>query len=208
MKHKPLLRAIVCFLLFFTIACNNLQEDSSHNDADVKASKAVSFSYTSGSSHVFEVTEDTQTVMLSGDIAGKQLYLVKANPTDSAMDVDFIFSLADQIRHNNDYPFQLYSATIPASTDMIDGVSYVIADEKGVKDLMKVFLAGGDVGSQSSGVEGVLKDEEEAGSETGTASSSASSIISSSSSYGSSASSGYQTRSSTSSASSSPASAA
>ena len=117
--------------------------------------------------------------------------------TDSAMDVDFIFSLADQIRHNNDYPFQLYSATIPASTDMIDGVSYVIADEKGVKDLMKVFLAGGDVGSQSSGVEGVLKDEEEAGSETGTASSSASSIISSSSSYGSSASSGYQTRSST-----------
>lgn len=65
--------------------------------------------------------------------------------TDSAMDFDFIYSLADQIRHNNDYPVTLYTATIPASTDTIDGVSYVIADEAGVAEMMDVFLAGGDV---------------------------------------------------------------
>lgn len=67
--------------------------------------------------------------------------------TDSAMDVDFIYSLADQIRHNNDYPVQLLSATIPASTDMVDEVSYVIADKAGLKEMMDVFVAGGDVGA-------------------------------------------------------------
>ena len=65
--------------------------------------------------------------------------------TDSAMDVDFIYSLADQIRHNNDYPVRLYSATIPASVDMVDGVSYVIADKQGVREMMDVMLSGGDV---------------------------------------------------------------
>lgn len=88
--------------------------------------------------------------------------------TDSAMDVDFIFSLADQIRHNNDYPVQINSATIPASTDMIDGVSYVIADQEGVDELMKVFLAGGDVSASSSGVEGELKEDDEESGATGT----------------------------------------
>ena len=67
--------------------------------------------------------------------------------TDTAMDVDFIYSLADQIRHNNDYPVRLYSATIPASTDMLDGVSYVVADKSGVEEMMSTFMAGGDVGS-------------------------------------------------------------
>lgn len=70
--------------------------------------------------------------------------------TDSAMDVDFIFSLADQIRHNNEYAVQVYSATIPATTSTIDGVSYVLADEAGVADMMEVFLAGGDVGAGSA----------------------------------------------------------
>ena len=65
--------------------------------------------------------------------------------TDSGMDVDFIYSLADQIRHNNDYPVQLFSATIPASTTMLDGVSYVVADTNGVSEMMDVFMAGGDV---------------------------------------------------------------
>lgn len=65
--------------------------------------------------------------------------------TDSAMDVDFIFSLADQIRHNNDYPVTMYTATIPATTKTIDEVSYVIADEAGVADMMDVFVEGGDV---------------------------------------------------------------
>ena len=73
--------------------------------------------------------------------------------TDSAMDADFIFSLADQIRHNNDYPVQVFSATLPASTDMIDGVSYVIVDQAGTDELMKVFLAGGDVSGGSAEAE-------------------------------------------------------
>ena len=65
--------------------------------------------------------------------------------TDTAMDVDFIYSLADQIRHNNDYPVQLYSATIPASTAMVDGVSYVIADQAGLADMVRAFLMGEDI---------------------------------------------------------------
>ena len=65
--------------------------------------------------------------------------------TDSGMDVDFIYSLADQIRHNNDYPVTLYTATIPASTGMENGVSYVFADRAGIADMMEVFLAGGDI---------------------------------------------------------------
>jgi len=78
--------------------------------------------------------------------------------TDKAMDVDFIYSLADQIRHNNDYPVTLYSATIPATTAMIDGVSYVIADQAGVNDMMAVFTAGGDV-SDGSGSETITENE-------------------------------------------------
>jgi len=78
--------------------------------------------------------------------------------TDKAMDVDFIYSLADQIRHNNDYPVTLYSATIPATTAMIDGVSYVIADQAGVNDMMAVFTAGGDV-SGGSGSETITENE-------------------------------------------------
>lgn len=65
--------------------------------------------------------------------------------TDTAMDVDFIYSLADQMRHNNDDPFTMYSATIPASTGMVGDVSYVIADKAGVAEMMKIFMACGDV---------------------------------------------------------------
>lgn len=67
--------------------------------------------------------------------------------TDSGMDVDFIYSLADQMRHNNDDPLTLYTATIPATTGMIGDASYVIADSAGVAELMQVFLACGDVGA-------------------------------------------------------------
>ena len=67
--------------------------------------------------------------------------------TDTAMNVDFIYSLADQIRHNNDYPVTIDTATIPASVDMIDNVSYVVADKQGVAELMKIFMAGGNVSS-------------------------------------------------------------
>lgn len=86
-----------------------------------------------------------------------ELYgLVKASAafltTDSGMDVDFIYSLADQIRHNNDYPVTLYTATIPATTATENGVSYVIADMPGVADMMEVFLEGGDVSGNSAAV--------------------------------------------------------
>ena len=80
--------------------------------------------------------------------------------TDKAMDVDFIFSLADQIRHNNDYPVQIYSATIPASTATIDGVSYVIADDAGVAEMMTVFELGGDVGEGNEKESDVLGEDD------------------------------------------------
>ena len=80
--------------------------------------------------------------------------------TDSAMDVDFIYSLADQIRHNNDYPVTLYSATIPADIGYIEDVSYVIADEAGVQEMMRAFMAGEDFTGEG-GV--VLGDEGVAG---------------------------------------------
>ena len=110
-----------------------------------------------------------------------ELYgLVKASTafltTDSGMDVDFIYSLADQIRHNNDYPVTLYTGTIPASTDMVDGVSYVVADPNGVAEMMEVFMAGGDI----SGTGGIIM--EEASSSSSSSSSSESSSSSSSSS--------------------------
>ncbi|MBO4352448.1 MAG: LCP family protein [Eggerthellaceae bacterium] len=65
--------------------------------------------------------------------------------TDSAMDFDFIFSLAETIRHNNDYPVTIYSANIPSYPDMIGDVSYVIADDYGVAEMSRVFMEGGDI---------------------------------------------------------------
>lgn len=65
--------------------------------------------------------------------------------TDSAMDVDFIYSLADQIRHNNDYPVTITSATIPASTANVGGISYVVVDQAALAELIQVFLEGGDI---------------------------------------------------------------
>ena len=97
-----------------------------------------------------------------------ELYgLVKASTsfltTDSAMDVDFIYSLADQIRHNNDYPLKLYTATIPAYTDSIDEISYVVADEYALAEMMEVFLAGGDVSTMGVGADAEAATEEAAG---------------------------------------------
>lgn len=65
--------------------------------------------------------------------------------TDKGIDFDFIYDLADQIRHNNDYEITIYSATIPSSTATIDKVSWVIADTAGVKAMMKLFKKGKDV---------------------------------------------------------------
>lgn len=79
------------------------------------------------------------------DLAGLIQASTKFLTTDSAMDFDFIFSLAELIRHNNDYPVTIYSANIPSYTDMIDGVSYVIADDAGVAEMCRIFMEGGDI---------------------------------------------------------------
>ena len=65
--------------------------------------------------------------------------------TDKGIDFDFIYHLADQIRHNNDYEITIYTATIPSSTATIDEISWVIADTAGTKAMMELFKAGKDV---------------------------------------------------------------
>ena len=88
MRQKPLLRGAACIFCFLLVpACNNLQNESSHDDSLVKASKKVSFSYSAQNS-VYEVGEDTVSVQLTGDLSGKHLYLVKANPTDGVIASD------------------------------------------------------------------------------------------------------------------------
>lgn len=98
---------------------------------------------------------------LSGLIQASTKFLT----TDSAMDFDFIYSLADQIRHNNDKPISIYSATIPSSTANIDGVSFVIADKAGVEEMAKVFLKGGDI-SQGVSASSISDDIARAGGKT------------------------------------------
>lgn len=75
--------------------------------------------------------------------------LIKASTkflkTDKGIDFDFIYDLADQIRHNNDYPVEIFTATVPSSTATIDEVSWVIADTAGVKAMMELFTKGKDV---------------------------------------------------------------
>ena len=78
---------------------------------------------------------------LSGLIQASTKFL----KTDKGIDFDFIYDLADHIRHNNDYPVEIFTASLPSSTATIDQVSYVIADTAGVKEMMKMFLAGEDV---------------------------------------------------------------
>ncbi|MBR0406050.1 MAG: LCP family protein [Eggerthellaceae bacterium] len=78
---------------------------------------------------------------LSGIIKASTKFL----KTDKGIDVDFIYDLADQIRHNNDYPVEIFTASIPSSTATIDEVSWVIADTAGVKAMMKLFVEGKDV---------------------------------------------------------------
>lgn len=98
---------------------------------------------------------------LSGLIQASTKFLT----TDSAMDFDFIYSLADQIRHNNEKPISIYSATIPSSTANIDGVSYVVADKAGVAEMAKVFLEGGDI-SKGVSESSISEDIDRAGGKT------------------------------------------
>lgn len=65
------------------------------------------------------------------------------------MSVDDILSVADQMRHNNDYPITIYSANIPSYPADIGGISWVIADDYELDQMMKVFNEGGDISGGS-----------------------------------------------------------
>lgn len=128
-----------------------IPEGEQHLDGDAALTYARSRQYADGDftrvKHQRQVIEaivhrglETPASELYGLISVSTDFLT----TDSAMDVDFIFSLADQMRHN-DKKFTLYSATIPATTAMVDGISYVIADTAGTAEMMKILMSGGDV---------------------------------------------------------------
>lgn len=85
--------------------------------------------------------------------------------TDSAVDFDFIYSLADQIRHNEG-SVTIYSANLPSTAAMIGDVSYVIADTAGVRQMMEVFGQGGDVGAIQNVESSISQDLSDAGSNT------------------------------------------
>lgn len=82
--------------------------------------------------------------------------------TDSAMDFDFIYKLAEQIRHNNDYPVTIYSANIPSAPAYVGDVSYVIADTAGIAEMVQIFLACGDI-SQTISASSISSDIANAG---------------------------------------------
>ena len=81
----------------------------------------------------------------AGELTGLIQASTKFLKTDKGIDVDFIKDLAEQIRHNNDYPVEIFTASIPSSTATIDEISWVIADTAGTKAMMKLFSAGKDV---------------------------------------------------------------
>lgn len=66
--------------------------------------------------------------------------------TDSGIDFDWIFSLADQMRHTNvETPLEVTSTTLPSAPAYVGDVSYVIKDSAGTAELMTIFMAAGDV---------------------------------------------------------------
>ncbi|MBQ9043319.1 MAG: LCP family protein [Eggerthellaceae bacterium] len=83
--------------------------------------------------------------------AGELVGIVQASTgfikTDSAIDFDWMYSLADIVRHLDvrDNPLQVMSTTLPSAPAYIGEVSYVIADTAGMQELMQIFLSGGDV---------------------------------------------------------------
>ena len=86
---------------------------------------------------------ETPASELAGIIQASTEFLT----TDSGLDFDFIYSVADQMRHNADHPtVVIYSANLPSQAAMIGDVSYVIADTAGVQDMISAFIAGEDIG--------------------------------------------------------------
>ena len=65
------------------------------------------------------------------------------------LSVTEIISLAMEFV-DDDGDLTMYSAMVPSTTDMIDGVSYVITDETGLKEMMKVVAEGGDPSTVST----------------------------------------------------------
>lgn len=90
----------------------------------------------------------------ASELAGLIQASTKCVQTDSGIDFDWLYSLADQIRHTDiEHPLEVKSTTLPSQPAYIGEVSYVVADRAAVAELMQIFLAGGDVGqplSQSS----------------------------------------------------------
>lgn len=58
------------------------------------------------------------------------------------LNVNELYSLVMQVQGAGD--LTVYSAMVPSTTAMIDGVSYVIADMYGLADMMEIVNAGGD----------------------------------------------------------------
>ena len=81
------------------------------------------------------------------DIPGVVSAAAKCVTTD--LTVSDLVNLALQMR--DDGEMTIYSATIPSATQMVGGVSYVIADKANTKELMKVVDSGGDPTSVSNG---------------------------------------------------------
>lgn len=66
--------------------------------------------------------------------------------TDSGIDFDWLFSLADQIRHTDtEHPLEVKATTLPSAPAYVGEISYVIADRAGMAELMEIFMSGGDV---------------------------------------------------------------
>jgi len=86
---------------------------------------------------------ETPASELAGIIQASTEFLT----TDSGLDFDFIYSVADQMRHNPDRPtVEVYSANLPSVATMIGDVSYVVLDTAGTADMIAAFLAGEDIG--------------------------------------------------------------
>ena len=66
------------------------------------------------------------------------------------MSVQDLVNLALQMR-GNDKEMVLYSATVPSTTQYVDGISYVVNDTAGTKELMQVVDQGGDPSTVTNG---------------------------------------------------------
>ena len=101
------------------------------------------------------------------ELAGLIQASTKCVQTDSGIDFDWLYSLADQIRHTDiEHPLEVKSTTLPSQPAYIGDVSYVIADKAATAELMQIFLSGGDV-SQPLSQSSIASDVANAGGNSG-----------------------------------------